>query len=50
MLSSNVVGVFIDPISGALATETTQKKKLMYYIKGTQPSLNNPVIDETTNQ
>ncbi len=49
-IPSNVVGVFIDPISGTLATETTQKKKLMYYIKGTQPSANTSNNEEPTGQ
>lgn len=48
-IPSNVVGVFINPISGGLSTEATQKKKLMYYIKGTQPTSNNPVFNEAMN-
>ena len=34
-MPNNVVGVLVDPISGNLATST--KKKMFYYIKGTEP-------------
>lgn len=34
---SNVVGVLVNPISGELATENDKHKKILYYIKGTQP-------------
>lgn len=34
----NVVGVLVDPISGDIATEESPKKKIFYYIKGTEPS------------
>ncbi len=36
-LPKNVGGVVVDPITGKLATESTKKKKLIYYIKGTEP-------------
>ena len=36
-IPSNVVGVLTDPISGEIATEDTPNKKIMYYIKGTEP-------------
>ncbi len=49
-IPNNVVGVFIDPINGALANEATQKKKLMYYIKGTQPTSYEPVFKESTGE
>lgn len=36
-MPSNVVGVLVDPISGNLATEESTKKKIFYFIKGTEP-------------
>ena len=33
-----VVGVFVDPITGELATKDTKKKKIFYYIAGTEPN------------
>ena len=35
---SNVVGVFVDPITGELANLNTKKKKVFYYIVGTEPT------------
>ncbi len=46
----NVVGVLVEPISGKPAQETDQKKKMMYYIKGTEPSMSDPVFDEIEKQ
>ncbi|MDD3392431.1 MAG: PBP1A family penicillin-binding protein [Bacilli bacterium] len=43
---SNVVGVLVDPISGLLATEDTTTKKLLYYIKGTEPTLDEIDLDD----
>ena len=43
---SNVVGVLVNPISGKPATESDKKKKIMYYIKGTEPTDSDPVFDE----
>ena len=34
----NVVGVIVDPISGELANEKSKKKKLFYYLIGTEPT------------
>ncbi len=45
-MPSNVVGVLVDPISGKLATSETQKKKILYYLKGTEPSKEALVFDE----
>lgn len=36
----NVVGVIVNPISGELATNKSEHKKILYYIKGTEPSNN----------
>ena len=43
-MPENVVGVLIDPISGKLADSTT-KKQLTYYIKGTEPYLEELDLD-----
>lgn len=37
-MPKNVVGVFIDPISGEVVNEQDTKKKMLYYIKGTEPN------------
>ena len=42
----NVSAVFVDPISGKPVTNDAQKKKLMYFIKGTEPEISDPVFDE----
>lgn len=36
----NVVGVLVNPITGEIANEEDKKKKLFYFIKGTEPYLN----------
>ena len=33
----NVVGVLVDPITGKLADKNTKKKKIFYYLLGTEP-------------
>lgn len=45
-IPSNVVGVLVDPISGKPATKDNKKAKVMYYIKGSEPSDDDPVFDE----
>ena len=42
---SNVVGVAIDPISGKAANDSS-KAKVLYYIKGTEPTENKSSLDE----
>ncbi len=42
----NVTGMFVEPISGRPATEADEKKKLMYFIKGTEPSSTDETFDE----
>lgn len=42
----NVSAVFVEPISGKPITDVNQKKKLMYFIKGTEPLATDPVFDE----
>ena len=34
----NVVSVIVNPLNGKLATNSSTKKKVMYYLKGTQPT------------
>ena len=36
-IPENVVGVLVNPITGELVKEDTEKKKIFYYIKGTEP-------------
>lgn len=43
---SNVSAVFVDPISGKPVTDDTSTKKLMYFLKGTEPSVTDQVFDE----
>ena len=42
----NVVGVIVDPITGNLATNESTHKKILYYVKGTEPSYTQEVFDE----
>lgn len=37
-IPENVSGVLVDPVSGKLATENSKNKKILYYIKGTEPN------------
>lgn len=34
----DIVGVMVNPITGELANKTTQKKKIFYYLLGTEPN------------
>lgn len=34
-----VVGVLMNPIDGTLATEKSKKKRIMYYLKGSEPTI-----------
>ncbi len=43
---NNVVGMLVNPITGRPATESDQNKRIMYYIRGTEPSDSDPVFDE----
>ena len=45
-IPENVVGIIVDPITGNLATEDSNHKKVLYYIKGTEPSYTQEVFDE----
>ena len=45
-MPSNVVGVLVDPISGLPSNEFDAKKKILYYLKGTEPTNDQVVFDE----
>ena len=49
-MPNNVVGVIVDPISGIPANEKTKKKKILYYLKGTEPNDTQVVFDEISNK
>lgn len=36
-MPDNVVGVLVNPIDGTIATKESKKKKILYFIKGTEP-------------
>ncbi len=36
-MPNNVVGMMMDPITGEVANENTKKRKILYYVKGTEP-------------
>lgn len=36
-MPEDVVGVLVNPIDGSLATNTSPKKKILYFLKGTEP-------------
>ena len=43
---SNVVGVLVNPITGKPAKEDDKHKRIMYYVRGTEPTDSDPVFDE----
>lgn len=43
---SNVVGVLVEPISGKPVNNDSEKNKLMYFLKGTEPRDTDPTFDE----
>ena len=45
-MPSNVVGVLVDPINGKPVNESSSKKKILYYLKGSEPTGSEPVFDE----
>lgn len=45
----NVVGMFVEPISGKPSQNQNENKKLIYYLKGTEPKGDEPVFDEIEN-
>lgn len=44
-MPSNVVGSLVNPISGELIVDSNNKKTMLYYIKGTEPSMDNKELD-----
>lgn len=44
-MPSNVVGALVNPISGKIATNQEKHKALLYYIKGTEPSVDSTTLD-----
>lgn len=42
---NNVVGVLVNPITGKIATDEDKKKKVFYFIKGTEPYANKTFPD-----
>lgn len=36
-MPENVVGVLVDPFDGSIATEKSKKKRILYYLKGSEP-------------
>ena len=45
-MPSNISAMFVEPISGRPVTDNSTKKKLMYFIKGTEPSATDQTFDE----
>ena len=43
---SNVVGVLVNPITGKPVVENDNKKRILYYLKGTEPTGEELVFDE----
>ena len=42
----NVIGVFVNPVTGELENGKTTKRKIFYYVKGTEPSNTIEVLKE----
>ena len=42
---SNVTGVLVNPVTGEAASNTSPRKKVLYYIKGTEPYTKNKELD-----
>ena len=40
-MPNNVVGVLVNPITGELAKEGDSKSKIFYFLRGTEPTINN---------
>ena len=45
-MPANVVGVLVNPISGKPVKDKEEKKKIMYYLRGTEPTGEERVFDE----
>lgn len=44
-MPNNVVGSLVNPVSGELISDSSNKKAMLYYIKGTEPSIENIELD-----
>ena len=47
---TNVSSVLVDPISGKPADDSSERKKIMYFIKGTEPRITDQTFDEKNSQ
>lgn len=47
---TNVSSVLVDPISGKPADDSSERKKIMYFIKGTEPRVTDQTFDEKSSQ
>ena len=45
----NISEVLVNPITGKPAIDSDTQKKIMYFIKGTEPTNADPVFDEKFN-
>lgn len=45
-MPNNVVGVIVNPIDGSIATSQTENGTIFYYLKGTEPVLEDIKLDE----
>lgn len=45
-MPSNISAMFVEPISGKPVVDNSTKKRLMYFIKGTEPSSTDQTFDE----
>ena len=45
-MPSNVVGSLVNPITGKIVTASEQKAAMLYYIKGTEPSIIGTELDD----
>lgn len=45
-IPENVTGVLVNPITGEAATNNTAKKKILYYLKGTEPYTKKDAMDD----
>ena len=43
---SNVIGVLVNPINGSPIVDNNSKKRILYYLKGTEPNGEEMVFDE----
>lgn len=45
-MPSNIVGSLVNPITGELVTNQSEKQDMFYYIKGTEPTLESNELDD----